>query len=158
MHDIKKIKKNPSLFDSFLVKRNLKPCSKNLILIHDEYLELLQKKQNLQEEKNVLSKSFSEKGASVNNIKIKVHQLKEKIDEINDLSDKKLKEFNNIMLEIPNTILDKVPLGKNEADNVVFKEVGEITKHSFTSKNHLELAENLNLIDYEKAIKISGTE
>lgn len=151
------IKKNPSLFDSFLVKRNLKPCSKNLILIHNEYLELLQKKQNLQEEKNLLSKSFSEKGANVNNIKTEVHKLKEQIDEINNLSDQKLKDFTNLMLEIPNIILDKVPLGKDEADNIVIKEVGEITDHSFTSKNHLELAESLDLIDYEKAIKISGS-
>jgi len=157
MHDIKFIKKNPELFDSYLKKRNLEPCSKDLIEVHDKYLELLNKKQNLQEEKNILSKSFSKKEADISLIKNKVHSLKEEIDETNVLSEKKLQEFNNIMLQVPNIVLDKVPCGINENDNVILKQVGEIKKYNFKPKNHLELAESLDLIDYEKAIKISGS-
>ncbi len=157
MHDIKFIKKNPELFDSYLKKRNLEPCSKDLIEVHDKYLELLNKKQNLQEEKNILSKSFSKKEVDISVIKNKVHSLKEEIDEINILSEKKLQEFNNIMLQVPNIVLDKVPCGINENDNVILKQVGEIKKYNFKPKNHLELAESLDLIDYEKAIKISGS-
>lgn len=157
MHDIKFIKKNPELFDSYLKKRNLEPCSKDLIEVHDKYLELLNKKQNLQEEKNILSKSFSKKEADISVIKNKVHSLKEEIDETNVLSEKKLQEFNNIMLQVPNIVLDKVPCGINENDNVILKQVGEIKKYNFKPKNHLELAESLDLIDYEKAIKISGS-
>ena len=126
MHDIKFIKKNPELFDSYLKKRNLEPCSKDLIEVHDKYLELLNKKQNLQEEKNILSKSFSKKEADISVIKNKVHSLKEEIDETNVLSEKKLQEFNNIMLQVPNIVLDKVPCGINENDNVILKQVGEI--------------------------------
>ena len=157
MHDIKFIKKNPELFDSYLKKRNLEPCSKDLIEVHDKYLELLNKKQNLQEEKNILSKSFSKKEADISVIKNKVHSLKKEIDETNVLSEKKLQEFNNIMLQVPNIVLDKVPCGINENDNVILKQVGEIKKYNFKPKNHLELAESLDLIDYEKAIKISGS-
>ena len=86
-------------------------------------------------------------------IKNKVHSLKEEIDETNVLSEKKLQEFNNIMLQVPNIVLDKVPCGINENDNVILKQVGEIKKYNFKPKNHLELAESLDLIDYEKAIK-----
>ena len=51
MHDIKFIKKNPKIFDDSLKKRNLKPCSEKIISMHDQYLEYLNEKQNLQENK-----------------------------------------------------------------------------------------------------------
>ncbi len=157
MHDIKFIKKNPSMFDLSLKKRNLNPCSKIIIDIHNEYLDFLNKKQSYLEKKNSLSKSFANQTEDINKIKEQVHNIKIKTDELNKLSEEKLKEFNKIMLEIPNLISENVPDGDSEEDNNIIKEVGEKTRYNFKPKNHLELAENLNLLDYSQAIKISGS-
>ena len=69
MHDIKFIKKNPLLLDNSLKKRKLPPCSFKILKIHNEYLEQLNQKQKLLEEKNSLSKSFLNKKKNVEEIK-----------------------------------------------------------------------------------------
>ena len=157
MHDIKFIKKNPLFLDDSLKKRNLAPCSSKIVKIHDEYLEQLNQKQKLLEEKNSLSKSFLSKKKNVEEIKILVHELKIKIDKISDVADLKLRELDQLMLFLPNILSKNVPDGESEQDNRIIKEHGEIKNFNFKPKNHLELAENLNLIDYKKAIKISGS-
>ena len=157
MHDIKFIKKNPLLLDDSLKKRNLPPCSSKLVKIHNEYLEQLNQKQKLLEEKNSLSKSFLSKKKNVEEIKILVHELKIKIEKISDVADLKLRELNQSMLFLPNILSKNVPDGESEQDNRIIKEYGEIKNLNFKPKNHVELAENLGLIDYKKAIKITGS-
>ena len=61
MHDIKFIKNNSSLFDEILKKRNISSHSKEILFLHQDYLENLKKTQSLQEKKNSLSKMFSPK-------------------------------------------------------------------------------------------------
>ena len=157
MHDIKFIKNNPLLLDDSLKKRNLSPCSSRIVKIHNEYLEHLNLKQELLEEKNSLSKSFFNKKKNTEDIKMLVHELKIKIDKISDLAELKLHELNELMLFLPNILSKNVPSGKSEQDNRIIKEHGEIKNFKFKTKNHLELAENLGLMDYKKAIKISGS-
>ena len=52
---------------------------------------------------------------------------------------------------------DKVPVGKSEIDNITIKEVGKINKPDFKIKNHVEILEKNNLLDYNKALKLSGS-
>lgn len=155
MHDIKFIRKNSSSFDESLVKRNIEPCSKKIIDLHDKYLSHLNKKQKLQENKNLLSKEFS--GGNIVEIKKKVAEIKKEIDLQNKLSIEKMSQLDDILLNLPNILSDKTPMGNSENDNKIIKEVEGKINLEFEPKNHLELAENLNLIDYEKAIKISGS-
>ena len=61
------------------------------------------------------------------------------------------------MLQLPNIIDIKTPIGKSEQDNKLLKENGVKRIFNFKPKNHLEIAEKLNLVDYKKAIKISGS-
>ena len=65
-------------------------------------------------------------------------------------------EFNDLMKKIPNPPSEDVPVGKDESENVVVREVGEKTKFDFTPKDHLELGEKLDLIDVKRAAKVSG--
>ncbi len=157
MHDIKFIKKHPSVLDDSLKKRNLAPSSSSIVRIHNEYLEHLNLKQKLLEEKNALSKSFVNKETKIEDVKAAVHKLKIKIDKLSDLAELKLKELNELILFLPNILSKKVPNGKSEKDNRILKAYGKIRNFNFKPKNHLELAENLDLLDYKKAIKISGS-
>ena len=157
MHDIKFIKTNSEQFDKSLKKRGIKACSKSILAIHEKYLEYLNQKQKLQERKNLLSKSFSKDSEKNNNIQIEVKGIKKEIENLNTLSEEKFRELNHMLMNIPNILDDRTPFGNTDEDNVVIKEVKKKKEINFKVKNHLEIAEALDLIDYPKAIKISGS-
>tara|TARA_B100000963_G_scaffold354286_1_gene370508 strand:- start:1867 stop:3147 length:1281 start_codon:yes stop_codon:yes gene_type:complete len=157
VHDIKLIKKNPENFDDSLKKRNLNPCSSQVIGLHDQYLNYLNEKQSLQETKNSLSKQFSNKNENKDEIKANVLKIKKKIDNLTLLAEKKNYELERILLNLPNILSEETPVGKSEDDNVIVKDSEKIHPFTFKPKNHLEIAEKFNLIDYDSAIKLSGS-
>ena len=61
------------------------------------------------------------------------------------------------MLEIPNILHESVPEGAGDTDNKVVRTVGKVPKFSFPIKNHVELAESLNLADFDASARVSGT-
>ena len=58
---------------------------------------------------------------------------------------------------LPNPALPKVPVGKDDNENTEIKKVGEVTKFEFPVKSQVELGELLDLIDTQRAGKVSGT-
>jgi seryl-tRNA synthetase len=68
--------------------------------------------------------------------------------------DKQIDEF---LLNMPNLPDESVPVGKNEEDNVVVREWGDRKSFDFTIKPHWELAEELELIDFPRGVKVSGS-
>ena len=74
-------------------------------------------------------------------IQSKVKEIKVDIEELNKLADQEFDKLNDILLNLPNVLDDKTPVGKSEEDNVIIKEVNEKRKYSFQPKNHLELSE-----------------
>ena len=162
MHDIKFIKKEPKKFDDFLKKRNLPPTSKKLIEIHDSYLKFLNLKETLQQKRNKLSTSIgklskdSEKN-DIESIKRQVVKIKNDIQDVENLSNKKMQELHEILENIPNILDEKVPYGKNDKSNKVLRIGGEIEKKDFNPVDHVALGEKLNLINYRQASNISGS-
>jgi seryl-tRNA synthetase len=61
-----------------------------------------------------------------------------------------------ILTTIPNLPFDDVPIGKSEHDNAEIKRWGEIPQFDFAPKPHWELGEELGILDFERAAKISG--
>ena len=159
MHDIKFIKDNSSLFDEILKKRNFSSSSKAILLLYEDYLENLKKTQNLQEKKNSFSKKFSPKLSQKDLEKIKndVAKIKIELEELKKITAEKEKKLNQVLLEIPNLVDEKVPVGQSENDNVIIKQSGKVDKPRFDVKNHIEILEKHNLLDYNKASKLSGS-
>ncbi|HEX9817820.1 MAG TPA: serine--tRNA ligase [Patescibacteria group bacterium] len=65
-------------------------------------------------------------------------------------------KFNELMLSVPNVPASDVPVGKNETDNQVVRQEGEIPKFSFTPKAHHDLMEKLGMLDTKRAVKLAG--
>lgn len=61
------------------------------------------------------------------------------------------------MVKIPNMAHPEAPRGKEEKDNLEVKRVGAPTSFSFTPKDHVELGQSLDIIDFDTATKVSGT-
>jgi seryl-tRNA synthetase len=65
--------------------------------------------------------------------------------------------FQQRLLEIPNLPHPRVPVGRDEHENIVIRTVGEPTAFAFTPKPHWELGEQLGILDFERGVKISGS-
>ena len=66
-------------------------------------------------------------------------------------------EINSLLLNMPNLPQDDVPLGEDETGNVVVKTVGEIPSFDFEPLPHWELGEKLDIIDFERGVKLAGS-
>jgi len=154
MIDLKDLLKNPDKYKKNLIERN----NSNLKLI-DEVILLKQKINSLISKKNEL-RSFINKVSSskpnqeiISKVRIKKEELKKIEKEINEL-ESQLSEKLEI---IPNLKSPEVPLGKDESENKVIKKWHESPSFNFKIKDHLELGEIYDLIDIERASKVSGS-
>ena len=161
MFDIKKIRENPEDFDTNLAKRNFYPCSAELIKIDEDNRKAIAKAQALQEERNSKSKLIGEYASSgkteeANKLKDEVSSIKSEMHEL-EIKQKNIAEIlKNKLSIIPNLAANEVPTGGEEANQEI-KIIGEKIDLGFEAKEHFDLGENLGLMDFETAAKISGS-
>ena len=159
MIDLKALQKNFTEFEDKLKRKNVD--SSLLEELNKLFGELKQAKQNyeeaqaLQNQKSKLIGQYMKEKKDVTEIKKEVSENKAKLVILQDdmrLADEKL---NALALGIPNIPDDDVPLGDDEDHNVLIKEVLERPNFSFTPKEHWELSDNNNWIDFEKGVKLA---
>lgn len=88
--------------------------------------------------------------------KAEVAELKSKSKKLEEIKAQAEAEIRNILLTIPNTPSDIVPVGRSAEDNVVVKTGGEIPQLSEKAEPHWDIAKKYNLIDFELGVKITG--
>ena len=160
MHDINFIRTNPVEFDNRIKLRGLTNCAEKINKIDEERRNTQTVLQNILAERNILSKKIGEikskkKDATV--IIKKVEKLKDQISSLKELEKIKEDELNAILCRIPNLPSKDVPIGDNEKDNTQYKIWGDKPKFTFKAKRHFEIGENLNLMDFDLASKLSGS-
>ena len=115
--------------------------------------------EKIQAEKNKASRKIT--ATKDKKEKKKIISEMQKLDKKGDKLEKDLREleskFKELIYQIPNIPFDDVPVGKDEKDNVIVRQVGKKTKFDFKAKDYLEIAESLDLIDMKRAAKISGS-
>jgi len=147
MLDIKFIRQNPDKVKEGCQKKQAKVDVDKLLKLDEERRQYLLQIESLRAKQNKLGKDRVEEAQEIKNqIKIMEPELT-----------KTEKEFQGLMLQIPNLPLADVPVGKDEGGNVVLREVGKKPKFGFKPKDYLEIAEKLDLIDVKRAAKASGT-
>ena len=65
------------------------------------------------------------------------------------------KEWNSLMIQVPNILLDEVPIGDVSQNKIIRKE-GELPKFSFKVRDHIELSKMLDIIDFDRGVKVGG--
>ena len=160
MHDIKKIRENPSDLDELLAKRKHPPVSNQIIELDEKNREIIGELQVIQEERNTKSKLIGEYAANGKNdeaakLKAEVASLKDKMQDLENSQREKQEELNTVLSSLPNNPADDVPVG-DESLNKEIKLEGTKKEFSFTPKEHDELGEKLNMMSFEQAAKISG--
>ncbi|MBW4828531.1 MAG: serine--tRNA ligase [Clostridiaceae bacterium] len=159
MLDIKMIRKNPEL-----VKKEISKLSGDHNI--DEIIELDEKRRNLlvevEEKKakqNQVSKEIPKMKKEGKDISELLEEMKELSSNIKDI-DGEVKEIDKdlkkLLLGIPNIPHESVPEGETDEDNVEIRKWGEPTEFPFEPKAHWDLGVDLNILDFERASKITG--
>ncbi len=158
MLDIKFIRENADVVKKAAKDKLFNVDIDRLLDVDNELKLLNQKLDELKEERNKLSSLIPSLSPEEKQEKIKyVKELKEKISKMENEILPLKEEFDNIMLTVPNPTLPEVPIGKDENDNIELRTWGEIRKFDFTPRDHVELGEMLDLMDFAHASKIAGS-
>jgi len=123
--------------------------------------EIIKKVEELERERNVGSKKVGElmregQKEEAGALQEEMKEISSKIKNLGELRAKAEEEFRDFMLMIPNLPNDLVPIGKNEEDNVEIRKWGEPRDFDFTPKDHIELGRDLDILDLDRAAKITG--
>ena len=151
MHNIKELRKNPESYKIKFKERNVNFDVKLFLSLDKDNRELIYKKETLEQEKKLLSKSKDKSN----------HEKSKKISEqINELSEEQLKvqkSLNLILFNLPNIACKDVPKGKDEKQNKLIKKDGKIKEFNFKLKTHVELGAKEKKIDFDLSSKLSGS-
>ena len=160
MHNLNYIRENPTAFDNAMQQRGEDVFSKKIIEIDKQKRETQTILQKLLSEKNILSKEIGKLKAEnkqITKLLKKVEGIKVEISTLKELETIKDDELKNILTRLPNIPDQSTPYGKNESDNVLYKSWGKKPIFEFTPLKHFEIGENLNLMNFETATKLSGS-
>jgi len=151
MLDIKFIRENKALVAKNTANRLAKVDLDRLFDLDEKRRELQSEIQALRSTRNQASKSkpTDKEIAAMRKVGDTIAKLEDKDNKLNE-------EFRNLLLAVPNLTHPDVVVSADENDNPVLETVGKIPKFNFEPKDHLELAEKLDLIDLERGAKVSG--
>jgi len=162
MLDVKMIREQPDLVRNNLKRRHDQEKMKLLeefIKSDRKWRDAIAELNSLRQRKNELSLEIAKLKKSG---KAAAKQIKEaegvagKIKELEAVSTE-LEEKNRLMLmAIPNMLYETVPYGKDDSENVEVRRWGSAPRFDFTPKDHQTIAEQLNMIDFERAAKVAG--
>lgn len=114
--------------------------------------------EGLRAERNSLSKKSQQlTGDEKSTVIERVRNIKEELSELEEGMSQAKAELDRIMLTVPSVPAPEVPIGRGDEDNVEIRRWGEIPKFSFPPKDHMELADHLDLVDIPRAVKFAGS-
>ena len=160
MISVKELRKNiNSIKQRLALKQN--DIDLNEVLMLDQKLrDLKTASSDMRASRNAASESIGQlkkTGKDATSSIKKTRELGDKLKKVEkDLEVIKIK-LNEILYQIPNPPHGSCPQGENELDNVVIRKWGKPPTYDFKLKNHLDLGEELNLFDFQRGAKISGS-
>ncbi len=159
MIDIEIIRKEPDIVKEALKKRGTDFNLDELIKIDIEKRKLIKEVETYKSEKNGISKLIGEykrEGKNTDELFRKIAGYGGKIKELEEKLKIKDEELKNLMLVLPNIPHPSVPIGKDESDNIEISTWGDIKKFDFEPLPHWEIGKRLDILDFERAVKITG--
>ena len=161
MLDPRILKENPEAVREMLKKRNMTDFPiDELIMLHKLRGENIIKTQQLRRQKNLLSETIASKKKSKQDASFELGEMKQ-VSVLLDQTESEVIQiegkFNELMMTLPNLLNETVPVGKDEQNNVIVSQKGNIIRPNFSPKDHIELATTLDLVDLNRAAKVSGS-
>ena len=158
MLDIAFIRANPDFVEKGATAKNFKINLAHLLEV-DQTLRTLQTQWEIaQASRNQLSREIASCPPDDREaLKDQVRQLKTNLEEMQVRLRDLRTEFHALMLQVPQPARQDVPVGKSDAENVEVRTWGIPPSPSATPLNHIQLGEKLDIIDFERGVKLAGS-
>ncbi len=159
MLDPKIIKEKPQIIRDMLKARSVEFNFDELIDSDQKRREFILKTDELRKKKNQIASTISQKkksGEDTSSILAEMKNISEELTKLEASQEEIEKKYSRLALTIPNLIHESVPVGKDETANREIKKWGKIPEFDFKINDHIDISENLDLVDLERAAKVAG--
>ncbi len=160
MHDIRAIRENPERHDKNWARRGLSAQAQDILKLDEERRAVQTELQDLQAERNTISKEIGpmkRDGKDTSELETKVSGIKTQMAELEEREKTLGEALNQHLAGLPNLLADDVPDGPDESANVEVRTSGEIKRGNSEPKEHFDIGEELGMMDFETAAKLSGS-
>ena len=160
MIDINLIREQPEVVRQALAVRQMEVEPVDRILELDEKRRaMIQEVEALKAERNAVSKEIGRmQDAGERQAKIEaMRAVGDRISEIDERLREVERQLNDILAMIPNIPDGRVPVGKDESENVVVRTFGQLPEFDFEPRPHWELGPALGILNFEQGVKITGS-
>ncbi|MCL1873733.1 MAG: serine--tRNA ligase [Clostridiales bacterium] len=159
MLDLKFIRSHPDLVAEALAKRGADLSLEGFLNLDKDRRALLSQSEEKKARRNAASKEVGRRkqaGLDACDLQEQTRSLGEEIQNLDDRLRQMDEELQGILLSLPNLPHASVPVGPDESHNQEMHRLGELPQFDFEPKNHWELGESLDILDFARAAKISG--
>ena len=159
MLDPKIIKEDSQRVREMLRARSLEFDLDGLIESDKKRRDLIIKTDELRKEKNNIASEIAQKKKEKMDISIildKMKSISKELAELEYLQEETRKKYDRLSLTVPNLIHDSVPIGVDDTANKEIRKWGKVPEFNFKINDHIDISENLDLVDLERAAKVSG--
>ncbi|MFM7796810.1 MAG: serine--tRNA ligase, partial [Candidatus Nitrosotenuis sp.] len=159
MLDPKLVKEKPEIIRKMLADRNVNFDLDLLISLDGKRRELMSKTDELRKQKNQVSMEIATKKKSGQNADATITQMQKVSQELQSLEAEQIKtesEFNRLNMTMPNLIHESVPIGQDDSANIELRNWGSIPKFDYKIKDHIDISQDLGVVDLERAAKTAG--
>ncbi len=159
MLDPKILRENPEIIRKMLKDRAVNFSLEDLIRLDKERRELILKTDELRKKKNEIALEIAQRKKSAKDaipLIEQMRQVSEMLSGLEAIQNKTELEYAKLALTLPNLLHESVPIGKDETNNKEVRKWGRIPQFDFKVKDHIDISQNLDLIDLERAAKVAG--
>lgn len=159
MHDLRALRSDPDAFDAALKRRGLPPQSAEILTEDKARRDALTALQSHQNRRKNLAREIGQakrQGQDSDALEAEATQLRDEMAALEARAEDADRRVTALLETLPNILDRSVPEGRDEAENVVLKQVGDVRDFAFTPRQHFELGEKLAAMDFPTAAKLAG--
>ncbi len=159
MLDAKMIRANPEMVEAALQNRNLPGALQNFLKLDEQRRNILGQVEEIKQFRNQASQEvgrLKKQGQEAVELMEKVRQVGLEIKELDERLKQVESSLDKILLNIPNIPHESVPIGIDEKSNLEMRHWGEPRMFNFEPLAHWDIGPNLDILDFERAAKLSG--
>ena len=159
MLDPKIIRDEPEKIRKMIIDRAVEFDFDGMLELDKKRRDLIKETDELRKKRNQMSIAIGQAKKSnedASSLLTDMGKISKDLDEQEQLQKTVELDYTNLAFSIPNMIHESVPIGTDESSNVELRRWGEIPQFNFQINDHIDLGQNLNIIDLERAAKTAG--
>ena len=160
MLDLAAIRRNPEILRKGLRARGDNADVDWFLRLDGDVRAIVRELQELRTRQNRLSPQIGRlkrDGGDASSLLAEVAELKAKQKQLGERGERLEQDLERILMRLPNLPADDVPRGRDDDDNVVVSQHGELREFDFEPKQHFEIAESLGMFDPDRSAKVAGS-